>query len=190
MDATNQAKTKSEIRNEIKERLSKQNKAQRLRKSRLIKEKLFKLAEFKRANFVMFYWAKEEEVQTRFMISAAQKLGKKVLLPVILKGEKKIIASLIKDLNKELTPGPYGVVQAHPKYIRKIPSRLIDLVVVPALAFDRGRRRLGRGGGYYDKFLASLSGDTVRIGLAFDFQVLKKLPTLSHDISVMRVISA
>jgi 5-formyltetrahydrofolate cyclo-ligase len=181
---------KSEIRKEIKERLNRQTKAQRLRKSLLIKEKLFKLAEFKRAKLVMFYLATEEEVQTRVMISAAQRLGKKVLLPVILKGEKKIIASLTKELNKELTRGPCGIMQPHPKYIRKIPSRLIDLVIVPALAFDRGRRRLGRGGGYYDKFLAGLSADTVSIGLAFDFQVLKKLPALSHDISVTRVISA
>ncbi len=181
---------KAEIRKEIKEKLNKQNNTQRLRKSRLIKKKLFDLAEFKRAEYVMFYIAKDKEVETRFMITGARKIGKKIVVPAILRGEKRIIASLIEDFEKELTLGPYGILQPQSKYIREISSEKIDLVLVPGLAFDERGNRLGRGAGYYDKFLASLPAGTARIGLAFDFQVLKDLPVLSHDVSVTRVISA
>ncbi len=182
--------TKTRIRKEIKDRLNKQNDAQRLRKSRLIKEKLFKLAEFKRAEYVMFYIATSKEVQTRLMITEAKTSGKKIVLPVILRGEGRMIPSLIEDFEKELTLGPYKIFQPHSKYIREIAAERIDLAVVPGLAFDKQGNRLGRGRGYYDKFLSRVPAGTPRVGLAFDFQVLKSFPVLSHDISVTRVISA
>ena len=181
---------KQKIRKDIKDKLNKQNNLQRLRKSRLIKKRLFSLAEFKKAKFVMFYVATDKEVQTRFMMTEARKIGKKIAVPAILRGEKRIIASLVEDFEKELTPGPYGILQPQRKYIREMPHKSIDLVVVPGLAFDRQGRRLGRGGGYYDKFLAGLPSDIPRIGLAFDFQLLTGLPVLSHDVSVTKVISA
>ena len=101
-----------------------------------------------------------------------------------------MIASLVKDLRRELSPGPFEIPQPKKKCIREVPYESIDLVIVPGLAFDRQGNRLGRGAGYYDKFLAKLPKETPRIGLAFDFQVLKDLPTLSHDISVDKVVSA
>ena len=181
---------KPRIRKEIKEKLNKQTDAQRLRKSSLIKNKLFKLAEFKRAQSVMFYVAQEREVETRLMIVEAQNFGKKVLVPVILMREKRIVASLIDDLTNELSPGPYGILQPKRQYLREVSPENIDLVVIPGLAFDQQGHRLGRGGGYYDKFLRRLPLNIPRIGLAFDFQVLEDLPALSHDISVTKVISA
>jgi len=181
---------KAKIRKEIKEKLNKLNHTQRLRKSRLIKKRLFELAEFKKARYVLFYIATKEEVQTRFMLVEARKLGKKIVVPTVLKGEKRMVASLTEDLKSELSLGPYGILQPKRRYIRPVVPELIDLVVVPGLAFDKKGNRLGRGAGYYDKFLAGLPGDTPRIGLAFDFQVLRSLPALSHDISVTKVISA
>ncbi|GAG04630.1 unnamed protein product, partial [marine sediment metagenome] len=105
-------------------------------------------------------------------------------------GRRRIIASLLEDSEKELESGPYGILQPQSRYIREMPAEKIDLAVVPGLAFDKSGRRLGRGGGYYDKFLASLPLATPRIGLAFDFQLVKDIPVLSHDVCVTRVISA
>ena len=181
---------KSRIRKEIKEKLNKQQNTQRLSKSQLIKEKLFNLAEFKKAETIMFYIATPEEVETRFMINQAQKIGKKIVVPTILMREKRMIASLIKDLKFETSTGPYGIEQPKRECLREVPPEEIDLVIVPAVAFDKQGHRLGRGGGYYDKFLAGLPADIPHIGLAFDFQVLNKLPFFSHDVSVTKVISA
>lgn len=182
--------SKASFRKEIKEKLDRQNNEQRLQKSFSIKEKLFQLAEFKRAEYIMFYLATKEEVQTQPMIDEALKIGKKILVPVILKGENRIIASRIEDLKGELAPGPHGILQPRDVCIRKVPPEKIDLAVVPGLAFDRQNRRLGRGGGYYDRFLVSLPADIPRIGLAFDFQLVEALPALSHDIPVTKAISA
>ena len=61
------------------------------------------------------------------------------------------------------------------------PLEEIDLVVVPALAYDRLGNRLGRGGGFYDRFLARLEMRTVVCGLAFAQQVVEELPTHATD---------
>lgn len=71
-----------------------------------------------------------------------------------------------------------------------IPISELDLVVVPGLAFDKGGNRLGRGAGYYDRFLAKLPGRTLKVGLAFDFQVLNYVPAVDgQDVALDLVIS-
>ena len=62
------------------------------------------------------------------------------------------------------------------------------LPVVPGIAFDRQRYRLGRGAGYYDRFLEMLPRDIPSVGLAFDFQLVDCLPHHQHDIPVSHII--
>lgn len=64
-----------------------------------------------------------------------------------------------------------------------------DLILVPGLGFDRGGRRLGRGGGFYDRFLATLPSSIPRIGIGFDFQICEAIPTESHDIRMSAVVT-
>jgi 5-formyltetrahydrofolate cyclo-ligase len=64
----------------------------------------------------------------------------------------------------------------------------LDAVLVPGVAFDKQNFRLGRGGGYYDRFLNNLPKKIHTIGLAFDFQVVDRLPHDHHDIPVHRLI--
>jgi 5-formyltetrahydrofolate cyclo-ligase len=63
-------------------------------------------------------------------------------------------------------------------------------VVVPGIAFSQDGQRLGRGGGYYDRFLKRLPKKSLKVGLAFNFQIVKNLPSLSHDVPVDIVLSA
>jgi len=88
---------KSRIRKEILKRLISHSSAERARKSREIKDKLFREEEFKKAKCVMFYVSMDEEVDTCRMIFEALGMGKKVCVPVTLKGSKKIVASEIKE---------------------------------------------------------------------------------------------
>ena len=64
----------------------------------------------------------------------------------------------------------------------------LDLMIVPGIAFDKNNHRLGHGGGYYDRFLQKVSPSVYTIGLAFDFQVIDKLPTHTTDIPVNKVL--
>ena len=182
-----QENSKSITRGKLLSLLDNQDKEERLNKSRIIQGKLFAAPEFVRARMVLFYASFDGEVETFEMMKQAQKLGKKIVLPVIIKDKKQIIPSLAGDLEKEIEPGPYGIRQ--PKEHRPVALNDIDLAIVPGVAFDRHNNRLGRGGGYYDRFLASLPKETPTLGLAFDFQILESLPFCQeHDRAVSRVL--
>jgi 5-formyltetrahydrofolate cyclo-ligase len=181
--------TKQEIRGKMLEMLRQHTQEERRRKGNLIKEKLFALTEFVSARFVMFYVSKDGEVETDSMIRRALAIGKKVAVPITMVEERKIVASQVIDVDKELSPGPFGILQPSEPFIRHIPPGELDLVVVPGVAFDKAGNRLGRGAGYYDRFLKNLSGRIPLIGIAFDFQLLDELPVSLHDIPVNKVIT-
>ena len=181
---------KHKIRHEIKVRIKTQSELEKSRKSGIIKNRLFELEEFKKAKVVMFYVSLKDEVSTLSMIDDAARTGKRVCVPVILKEEKRLIAGEIKDRVKDLERQHFGIFQPIAGHVREVPLEHIDLVVVPGIAFDKDNMRLGRGHGYYDRFLSLLPNRTKTIGLAFDFQVVENLPKDSHDIPVWKTISA
>ena len=181
---------KHKIRHEIRSKIKTQSELEKSRKSGIIKDKLFGLEEFKKAKVVMFYVSLKDEVNTLSMIDDAAKTGKRVCVPVILKEEKRLIAGEIKDRVKDLERQHFGIFQPKAGHVREVPFEDIDLVIVPGVAFDKYNMRLGRGHGYYDRFLSSLPDRTTTIGLAFDFQVVDNLPKDSHDIPVSKTIAA
>jgi 5-formyltetrahydrofolate cyclo-ligase len=179
------------IRERIKHKLIEQREELRQIKSGRIKKDLFSQREFLHSDTVMFYIAKDGEVDTSGMIKEALRMGKKVVVPVTLVKEKKIIPCQLYDYEKELCQGPFGIYQPKKQFMRRVLLKHIDLVIVPGIAFDRCGNRLGRGGGYFDRFLARLKKYNVPMfGLAFKFQILKQLPVLPHDIPVSKLIFA
>jgi len=156
-------------------------------KSNKIMKKLFSSREFKKAQIVMFYASKAEEVNTYTMIDEALKMGKKVALPHCT-SQKTIIPKEITSKDKDLEKGEYGVYEPKER-CNNIEPKDIDLVIVPGLAFDKKNIRLGRGKGYYDRFLKDLPERISSIGVAFDFQIIGTLPKDSHDVPVSKVIT-
>ena len=181
-------KKKEILRKEILTRLRSQKEDQRKKKSLRVLKKLFALKEFKNSFAVLFYASFDGEVDTFEMIKQALKLGKKIGLPRILKGRKQIVPMMIADVKKDLEKGPYGILQPR-KTCQQLDVKDIDLVVVPGVAFDSHNNRLGRGGGFYDRFLKKIPQHIPTVGLAFDFQIFDKLPTQGHDSRVSRVVS-
>ncbi len=181
---------KHRIRKEISEKLKSHSELEKSVKSDIIKTKLLNGEEFRKAKLVMFYVSLKDEVDTLSMIDEALKTGKRVCVPVIFKEEKKLIAGEIKDRIEDLESQHFGIYQPKKGRVKEVPLEDIDLVVVPGIAFDKKNVRLGRGHGYYDRFLSSLPEKTKTIGLAFDFQVVKDLPKDPHDIPVWKTITA
>lgn len=179
---------KDSIRKEILKFLRNQKEEDRLTKSLRILKKLFALSEFKRATTVLFYASFDGEVETFEMMKQAQRLGKRIALPIIETQGRHIFPTIVNNLEKDLAFGPHGIKQ--PAYDKKLVLDLgeIDVSIVPGVAFDADNYRLGRGAGYYDRFLARLSQKTSCLGLAFDFQIVPSLPHQQHDVPVSRVI--
>lgn len=180
---------KNKLRERFLESLRNQNEQDRLIKSRLIQKKLFGRSEFREAKTILFYASFDGEVETFQMIKQATQLNKKIALPMISKGSKNFIPTLVKEIDS-LSEGPYGIKQPIYSHEQAVDARELDLVIVPGIAFDKLHNRLGRGAGYYDRFLAALPEDTPSFGLAFDFQLVDRLPHLeAHDMSLTDVIS-
>ena len=83
-----------------------------------------------------------------------------------------------------LVRGDFNIMQ--PKSGRDY-LKTVDLVIVPGVAFDRKKRRLGRGKGYYDQYFKDKN--ITKWGIAFDFQLFDSIPATSHDIRMDRVIT-
>lgn len=178
--------TKKFVRSKILSKLIKQKEGDRERKSRIIKEALFRTRVFKRAKIVMFYIAFDGEVNTKDMIEEAKKIGKIIVVPICKKN--RIIKACLFGNKERLVKGPYGILE--PMVKTCVSLEHLDLVIVPGVAFDDKGHRLGRGKGYYDRFLRKLSGKTTSIGLAFDFQILPSIPAATYDVNVNKVIFA
>jgi 5-formyltetrahydrofolate cyclo-ligase len=178
--------TKKQIRSKIFLRLKTQKEENRDRKSKLIKKKLFRDLVFKKAKRVMFYLSFDGEVTTDDMIKEAQKQGKIVAVPVC-KKDRMMKPARLED-KARLVKGLYGIRQPLVKKFMR--PKELGLVIVPGVAFDRKGNRLGRGKGYYDRFLKKIPHDTPTLGLAFDFQILPFIPATKTDVSVKKVISA
>lgn len=181
--------TKTVIRKRILKRLRTQKEEDRLRKSLVIRERLFAVPEFQSSKTILFYAAFDGEVETFEMMRQAQKLGKKIALPAINQNEKKIKPALVTRLQEDLEDGPYGIKQPRHDKTEALDLGEIDMAIVPGVAFDKNHHRLGRGQGYYDRFLKDLPKGTPSVGLAFDFQVVDRLPHQEHDIPVSRIIT-
>ena len=179
--------TKSELRKEISEKLKSQDPREKIKKDKIIKKRLLSLGGFKEARVVAFYISLKGEVDTEALIDEALALGKSVVAPVIVGDDLELFE--FKDRKAELAEGPYGILQPAHNSIKPFPKEEIDFIVVPGLGFTKDGKRLGRGKGFYDRLLKTLPGRVKKVGLAYDLQIKKDLPTTPQDCPVDIVIS-
>ncbi len=179
---------KSSLRVHFLGLIKSQGSTERLEKSQRIRERLFALPSFQKAKTVLFYASLPGEVDTFAMIQQAIDLKKHVLLPILIRDQRKMIPTLI-DSTEDLVSGPFGIPEPRPELSRASDTNGIDAVIVPGLAFDTANNRLGRGAGYYDRFLAALPRSTSKIGIAFDFQITDRLPVEEHDVPLDLVVA-
>lgn len=180
------------IREKFKSLRSKLSKEEVSAKSAHIQKLLFTLPEFRGAKTVCFYVAKGNEVQTKRMIKGSIKLGKRVLVPITDKKTGKLALSELLNYDDDLEPGAFGVLEPKPACRRIVPATEAGLIIVPGVGFDFHGHRLGHGKGYYDRCLrkiSSLKTGALFIGLAYEFQVLDKIPHDPNDISIHKIVT-
>lgn len=180
---------KYKLRKFILNKLKNQNSKERIDKSRIIADKIISSREFARATVILCYAAMSYEVETIDIINHALKEKKVVCLPRMNVEKREIIPCEIKELAKETYMCTYGFREPVQTVSEFKEISLIDVVLVPGLAFDSLNNRLGRGAGYYDTFLSLLGEKPSRFGLCFDFQVFDQIPHESHDQKVDRIVS-
>ena len=153
-----------------------------IKKSVQIKSNLFDMHNYKNSKTIMFFVSLGSEPDTREIIKSALQ-GKIVIVPKI--DQNDIEPSIIISLDS-MVRGKYGILE--PLSPMKTALKNIDLVLVPGIAFDSFGHRVGYGFGYYDRFLRKVP-KAIKIGLAFDFQVIKKIPNEPHDVPVDYIVT-
>ncbi len=169
-----------------RERLSREEAGE---KSRRIARRLFSRPEYRKAKTVFCYISSGSEVGTGEIVAAALQEGKTVAVPLVEEDRKSLRAVPVRDPERELAPGFRGIREPADRESPGIDPRELDLAVVPGTAFDRSGNRLGRGGGYYDRFLPRLRPGVPKIGLAFECQVVEEIIPDPHDAPVDLVIT-
>ena len=180
---------KEEIRRKIlKKRLSLLSEDIR-DKSQQVFLNLTETVEYINSRNIMFYVATRSEVQTEEMIKTSIKMGKNIFVPTILPECLNLAPSKIFDFDIELEKGKKGILEPKKEYYRLFPSENIDLIIVPGVAFDLSGNRIGRGFGYYDNFLRKVPSSAKIAALAFEMQIVKKIPNDKNDIPVHKIIT-
>jgi len=178
---------KHRLRQQIKNTLKQLSAAQLQQKSRAACDNLCSTEEFRRARVVMLFLSLEREIDTTFALQRAFSEEKTVLVPKVIWGDSKIVPVRLATLDDECEPDRYGL--RNPIQAEIVPAGEIDLVVVPGLAFDTQANRLGRGGGFYDRFGAEPSLQARRCGIAFHEQLLPEVPVDPMDLPVDMLVT-
>jgi 5-formyltetrahydrofolate cyclo-ligase len=176
---------KQEVRREIRRNLAALSGPRLTRKSRSIARRLFTTSWWQESDWVFAYIAMAAEVETQPIIVQAYRERKQVAIPRM---EGQVLAFYrYEGRTRELLPNQFGIYEPDPLWLLVDPPRLQGqrlLVLVPGLGFDRERRRLGRGKGYYDRLLAGVRRAGVAVaavGLAFSEQLVEQIPVSDHD---------
>lgn len=144
---------------------------------------------YKNANNILVYITFREEVLTEPIIADLLSTGKRVFIPLTVHKTKELIVSELKDPEKDLEIGNFGVMEPTKEATRPVDPSILDLVIVPGVAFDKEGYRIGYGAGYYDRFLPKLPEKTATIALAFEMQLIDKVPTDHHDFAIEHIIT-
>jgi 5-formyltetrahydrofolate cyclo-ligase len=152
---------------------------QRSEKSHRACRNLTSTLQFQQASTVMMYLSLPHEVDTSEAILRAWQQGKIVAVPKISWQQRHMIPVQINSLETEFSTEASGL--RNPVTGVPVPFNEIELVVAPAIGFDKKGNRLGRGGSFYDRFFANEQLGAVRCGFAFAEQVVDSIPVIESD---------
>ena len=137
---------------------------------------------------VMAYLALPGEADPAGAIAMWRTRSVKVAVPRVDWQTKSMTAAVLPDGRGQLVETRHGLSEPGAD-AEELAIDSIALVIVPGLAFTASGARLGRGGGFYDRFLSRLSGSTTTVGLVLSCQIVDEIPVEPHDRSVEAVIT-
>lgn len=179
---------KAALRQAILARRDAADAASRHSNSQTITQKLYALPGYRAANVVAAYASFGSELDTSGFLASVLADGKQLVLPRIIRAQRELELRQVSDLGAELVQGVWGIREPAER-CPIIPVTQVEFMLVPGVAFTAGGARLGYGGGYYDRLLASLPRRVVRIAAAFELQMVDYLPEGPHDQRVDQVVT-
>lgn len=182
------AAQKRRLRDRFREAVASIPPEERAHRSEAVCERVMAAPFFVAARSVMLYAPIPGEVDIAPLLTLCLVSGRKVAISRVDWAAKRLTPALVTDPGTDLIAGHRGVREPAPG-LPEFPPVEIDLVVAPGLAFDLYGVRLGRGGGFYDRFLARPELRATICGVAFEAQVTERLPAGPHDARVHAIVT-
>ena len=170
---------KQELRTYIQQKMNRMTDEERAERSRALVEQIKQNEDFQKAKVVMLYYPIQHEPDIRPLLEE-YKDQKTLLLPI---AHRKQIEMRRYTGHDNLHRGRFGIPEPKGEPYNGEP----ELIIVPGVAFDENGNRLGRGGGYYDRFLKRFR-KAQKIALAYDFQIVEKVPMATFDVKIDKVL--
>lgn len=169
---------KNKLRQIIKEKKKLLTEEERKIQSADVCRRLLDLPQIKEAKYILAYYPLPDELDIRDFIMNIDK-SKTILLPIV--NNEDLELGIYKG-KSHLSKGSYNILEPIDNKLFTDYSK-IDIVIVPGIAFSREGFRLGRGKGYYDRFLQKVM-NAYKIGVGYDFQILEEIPIEPHDVKL------
>ena len=177
---------KSLLREELREKRAELASAEKARRSLKILNRLFRHPRFQGAKSIFTYLALPSEVETWPLVEEGLRHGKRIYVPHVDSNEKRIWAIEVSGLT-DLKPGTFGILEPEFDTKRVAQPEDLELAIIPGLGFDPEGGRLGRGEGYFDRFLKEAK-EAYKIGLAFECQIVEKIPCGTNDVIMNEIL--
>ena len=179
---------KKAVRSEMRARLKAVSLADRAAASRAMTARLRDLSAVRRAFCILAFHPMPHEIDLVPFLKDTLDSGRRLVLPRVA-GEGDLELLEVDDLAAQLESGSFGILEPA-RGMAPVPAKEIDVVVAPGIAFAADGRRLGQGGGFYDRLLArrDFAGKPVA-GVGYDFQVFETVPSDARDVRVGWIVT-
>jgi len=178
---------KSLLRSQLRDKLAAIKASERAAKSLAACSLIAASPEFAAARVVMLYLSMHQEIDTTPLVLKCWQAGKTVVVPKVSWDQRRMLPTEITSLQTGITTTDKGIRE--PIAGKPIPVAFIDIVIVPGLGFSTNGYRIGRGMGFYDRFLAQPEFIGLSCGLAFDEQIVPEIPVLDHDMPLSMLVT-
>jgi 5-formyltetrahydrofolate cyclo-ligase len=178
---------KKELRQKLRQTLSDISPEERSADSLRACHRLFEQREYTKAEVIMVFLSIPSEIDTAPLVLRSWQDRKRVLAPKVSWEQRRMMPVEIRSLTDDLRVSSVGLRE--PASGIPFPISFIDLVIVPGLAFDKSGNRLGRGRGFYDRFLAHPEFQGIACALAFERQLIDSIPVAPLDRRVHMLVT-
>lgn len=154
-----------------------------------INARLIELPEIRDSHTISTYLHTGSEVRTNNLVEWAISNGKRLIVPISDAENKLLTFSQLHSPETELEKGNYGIPEPKREFRRPIPLAEADAVLIPGVAWDESGYRIGYGAGYYDRSINALRSRILKIGLAYEFQLIPRVPRSRYDRGVDKIVT-
>lgn len=176
------------VRNQIIQKRDSMTPEEKKLKDEMIRQRLKRLREYKDAKNVLMFAPFRSEINTYSMIRDALTAQKTVILPKVDSAKRNLLLLSILDVN-ELKNGYLNIPEPDVGEEREVSPDRIDFVLMPGVAFDEQRGRLGYGGGYYDRLISRMKKKPPLVAIAYEEQITSTVPVTEHDIRPDKIVT-